>query len=57
METWSSEHDSRYQEPMSGNLICLSGEIFFIAVKCNDWDSAKDVRTIVPIHTAVNERA
>ena len=30
----------------------------FNAMKCNDWDSkAEDVRAIVPIHTAVNERA
>ena len=27
-------------------------------MKCTDWDSrAEDVRAIVPIHTAVNERA
>ncbi|PWW78161.1 cytochrome c and c1 heme-lyase [Tuber magnatum] len=58
MEGSNSEHDPRYQHPSSGNWIYPSEEMFFNAMKRKDWDpKAKDMRTIVPIHNAVNERA
>ncbi|KAG0637518.1 cytochrome c/c1 heme-lyase [Tuber brumale] len=54
----NSEHDPRYQYPRSGNWIYPSEEMFFNAMKRKDWDpKVEDMRTIVPIHNAVNERA
>ena len=58
MEGSNSEHDPRYQDPRSGNWIYPSEEMFFNAMKRKDWDPrAEDMRAIVPIHNAVNERA
>ncbi|CAZ81491.1 unnamed protein product [Tuber melanosporum] len=58
MEGSNSEHDQRYRDPRSGNWIYPSEEMFFNAMKRKDWDpKAEDMRTIVPIHNAVNERA
>jgi len=57
MEGSNSEHDSRYQDSRS-NWIYPSEEMFFNAMKRKDWDPrAEDMRAIVPIHNAVNERA
>jgi len=54
----NSEHGPQSQEPRSGNWMYPFREMLFNAMKCNDWDSrAEDVRAIVPIHSAVNERA
>ena len=58
MEGSNSEHDPRYQDSRSGNWIYPSEEMFFNAMKRKDWDPrAEDMRAIVPIHNAVNERA
>jgi len=57
MEASNSEHDPRYQDPRSGNWIYPSGELFFNAMKRNDWDPmAVDIRAIAPVHNAVNEK-
>ncbi|PUU80741.1 cytochrome c/c1 heme lyase-domain-containing protein [Tuber borchii] len=58
MEPSNPEDDPRYQIPRSGNWIYPSGELFFNGMKSNNWVlRAEDLRAIVPIHTAVNERA
>jgi cytochrome c heme-lyase len=52
----NSERESGVSE--SGNWIYPSEKMFFEAMKRNDYSSdAKDMKTIVPIHNAVNERA
>lgn len=55
----NSEHISMpVPAAVSGNWIYPSEEMFFNAMKRKSWDpKADDMRTIVPIHNAVNERA
>ena len=44
--------------PAPGNWIYPSEAMFFAAMRRKAWDPrAEDMRTIVPIHNAVNERA
>ncbi|KAL7272980.1 Cytochrome c1 heme lyase [Rhizina undulata] len=60
----NSEHDPKVYggaaekgKPL-GNWIYPSEEMFFNAMKRKEWDpKAEDMRNIVPIHNAVNERA
>ncbi len=52
----NSEKESGVSE--SGNWIYPSEKMFFEAMKRKGYKSeAKDMKTIVPIHNAVNERA
>ncbi|RPB16007.1 cytochrome c and c1 heme-lyase [Morchella conica CCBAS932] len=54
----NSEHDPHTTKGANGRWIYPSEEMFFNAMKRKDWDpKAEDMRTIVPIHNAVNERA
>lgn len=57
----NSEHNP-YSKPGNpgepGRWIYPSEEMFFNAMKRKEWDpKAEDMRAIVPIHNAVNERA
>jgi len=46
------------EKSASGNWIYPSEEMFFRAMARKNWDpKAEDMRAIVPIHNAVNERA
>lgn len=54
----NSEHDPKTPPQKSTNWIYPSEEMFFNAMKRKDWNpNTEDMRTIVPIHNAVNERA
>lgn len=54
----NSEHVPSTGAKPSGRWIYPSEEMFFNAMKRKEWDpKAEDMRTIVPIHNAVNERA
>ncbi|KAK6517275.1 Cytochrome c1 heme lyase [Arthrobotrys megalospora] len=51
-------HTASSISPSVGNWIYPSEKMFFDAMKRKDWDPrAEDMRMIVPIHNAVNERA
>ncbi|KAK6336024.1 Cytochrome c1 heme lyase [Orbilia blumenaviensis] len=51
-------HAASSVSPSIGNWIYPSEKMFFDAMKRKDWDpKAEDMRMIVPIHNAVNERA
>ena len=53
----NAERDTGHDEA-SGNWIYPSQEMFFNAMKRKNWDpKAEDMRMVVPIHNAVNERA
>lgn len=54
----NSEHAPSTDAKSPGRWIYPSEEMFFNAMKRKEWDpKAEDMRTIVPIHNAVNERA
>ncbi|KAI5816082.1 cytochrome c/c1 heme-lyase, partial [Pyronema omphalodes] len=58
MDGSNSEHTAASVSSTSGNWIYPSEEMFFNAMKRKAFDpKAADMRTIVPIHNAVNERA
>ncbi|EPS37152.1 hypothetical protein H072_9213 [Dactylellina haptotyla CBS 200.50] len=53
-----ASHSASSISPSIGNWIYPSEKMFFDAMKRKDWDpKAEDMRMIVPIHNAVNERA
>ncbi|KAF3088408.1 Cytochrome c1 heme lyase [Orbilia oligospora] len=53
-----NSHAASSVSPSVGNWIYPSEKMFFDAMKRKDWDpKAEDMRMIVPIHNAVNERA
>ncbi|PUU80743.1 hypothetical protein B9Z19DRAFT_973906 [Tuber borchii] len=58
MEGSNPEHGLRYQISKSRNCICPSGKLFLNGMKSNYGGlRAENLCAIVPIHTAVNERA
>ncbi|KAF3907241.1 hypothetical protein ABW20_dc0104140 [Dactylellina cionopaga] len=53
-----TSHAASSISPSVGNWIYPSEKMFFDAMKRKDWDAnAEDMRMIVPIHNAVNEKA
>ncbi|KAF3936380.1 hypothetical protein ABW19_dt0200729 [Dactylella cylindrospora] len=54
----STPHVASSVSPSIGNWIYPSEKMFFEAMKRKDWDpKAEDMRMVVPIHNAVNEKA